>query len=177
MNVFVLSTGRCGSTTFARACRHATNYTAAHESRRGLIGPPRIDYPDNHIESDNRLSWLLGRLDERYGRDAFYVHLTRDRRAVAESYNRRWDFRESIMRAYTAGILIRPDGGTAECLDYCDTVNANIRLFLSNKPRRMNFQMEKASRDFPEFWRRIGAQGDLPAAMAEWKVRYNPSRP
>jgi hypothetical protein len=32
MHIFILNTGRCGSTTCARACQHMTNYTAAHES-------------------------------------------------------------------------------------------------------------------------------------------------
>ena len=56
MNVFVLCTGRCGSTTFACACRHIENYTAAHESRSHLAGPERFAYPEDHIEVDNRLS-------------------------------------------------------------------------------------------------------------------------
>lgn len=78
MNVFVLSTGRCGSTTFVKACEHITNFSAAHESRTGLLGAARLDYAGNHIEADNRLSWLLGRLDRTYGNAAFYVHLRRD---------------------------------------------------------------------------------------------------
>ena len=65
MNVFILSTGRSGSQTFARACAHVSNYTSAHESRSGLLGDAHFDYPDNHIESDNRLSWMLGRLDRK----------------------------------------------------------------------------------------------------------------
>ncbi len=56
MDVFVLCTGRCGSTTFIKACAHITNYTAAHESRTGLLGSDRLDYPGKHIEADNRLS-------------------------------------------------------------------------------------------------------------------------
>ena len=32
-NVFVLCTGRCGSTTFTQACQHIQNYTASHESK------------------------------------------------------------------------------------------------------------------------------------------------
>ncbi|MEJ1383421.1 MAG: hypothetical protein RPV21_03475, partial [Candidatus Sedimenticola sp. (ex Thyasira tokunagai)] len=67
MNIFILNTGRCGSTTFIEACRHITNYSAAHESRIQLIGDRRLAYPQNHIEADNRLSWLLGRLEHTYG--------------------------------------------------------------------------------------------------------------
>jgi hypothetical protein len=64
VNVFVLNTGRCGSVTFIEACRHIRNYSAAHESRATLIGEQRLAYAANHIETDNRLCWFLGRLDK-----------------------------------------------------------------------------------------------------------------
>src|SRR6478752_4229315 len=86
MNIFVLCTGRCGSTTFIKACSHISNFTSAHESRAHLIGEDRLDYPTNHIEADNRLSWLLGRLGRKYGRDAVYVHLKRNMRDTAHSF-------------------------------------------------------------------------------------------
>ena len=74
-NVFVLCTGRCGSTTFVQACQHIENYTASHESKISLLGDQRLEYSQNHIEVDNRLSWFLGSLDKKYGDNAFYVHL------------------------------------------------------------------------------------------------------
>lgn len=40
-------------------------------------------YPPRHIEVDNRLAWFLGYLQEHHGHEAYYVHLTRDRDAVA----------------------------------------------------------------------------------------------
>jgi len=86
MNVFVLNTGRCGSTTFARACRHISNFSSAHESRTYLFGEERLAYPSNHIEVDNRLSWLLGRLDRKYGDRAVYVHLKRNIHDTAASF-------------------------------------------------------------------------------------------
>lgn len=60
MNVFVLTTGRSGSTTFYKACRHISNYTCGHESNWSLIGKERLNYPENHIEVDNHLVWMLG---------------------------------------------------------------------------------------------------------------------
>src|SRR5438132_14275765 len=105
MNVFVLCTGRCGSQTFIKACSHLSNYSSAHESRMPLLGPERLRYPINHIEADNRLSWLLGRLDKAYADEAFYVHLIRDEEAVAASFVRRYD--SGIMQAYRdPGILM-----------------------------------------------------------------------
>lgn len=90
MNVFVLGTGRCGTVTFIQACRHITNYSSGHESRRKMI-VDRVVYPANHIEADSRLAWRLGMLEQVYGRSAFYVHLTRDRRAVQRSYERKYE--------------------------------------------------------------------------------------
>lgn len=175
MNVFVLCTGRCGSTTFHRACEHIENYTAGHETRKLLIGRERFEYPTRHIEVDNRLSWLLGRLNQRYGDSAYYLHLTRDETDTADSFNRRWSGTHSIIRAYAEGILSSRDRNAAICIDYCRTVNANIRAFLQSKSRVMEFRLEEASRHFPAFWRAIGAEGDLSAALAEFERSYNQS--
>lgn len=176
MNVFVLNTGRCGSTTFIMACRHITNYTAAHESRSQYVGAARLDYPPNHIEADNRLSWFLGRLDRKYGNDAFYVHLRRDERATAQSWVRRYD--RNIMKGYREYILMGFPGDASPyevARDYIDTVNSNIELFLRDKTNWMDLSIERAQIEFPVFWERIGARGDLAAALAEFDTLYNAS--
>jgi hypothetical protein len=175
MNVFILNAGRCGSSTFIRACRHITNYTAGHESRLTMTGDERLAYPPNHIEADNRLSWLLGRLERVFGDDALYVHLTRDRQASAESFSRRAHF--GIMRAYREGLLLGGQGQTEREIawDYLETVDANIALFLRDKSQKMAFRLEHAGMDFPLFWQRIRAQGDLLRALSEWEIRYNAS--
>jgi len=178
VNVFVLSTGRCGSTTFARACGHIENYTAAHESRISRVRG-RVDYPDDHIEVDNHLSWFLGRLDERYGDDAFYVHLKRDLEETARSREHR-EARKvdpGLMWAYGQRLIWEND--EAELIDvcrhYCRTVNANIRLFLKGKSKTMTVQLESVQEHFREFWDRIGATGDLESAVQEWDRRHNES--
>ncbi len=177
MNVFVLNAGRCGSTTFIEACKHITNYSASHESRSRYCGARRLAYPANHIEADNRLSWMLGRLDRRFGDQAFYVHLRRDRDATVQSFVRRADF--GIMRAYRGGILLGGSGQSAEDIarDYLDTVESNIALFLRGKSGKMDFFLEQAPRDFPLFWERIHAEGNLDLALAEWSIRHNASPP
>lgn len=132
MRVFILSTGRCGSKTIIKACKHITNYTSAHESRIQEIGPAHFNYPDNHIESDNRLSWFMGELDEKFGDDAFYVHLIRNKQDTVKSFNKRWKNHISINKAFLTRILNTPIEKTdketrykATSLFY-DTVNANI---------------------------------------------------
>lgn len=175
MNVFVLCTGRCGSLTFSRACSHIGNFSSSHESRRALVGPARLAYPDRHIEVDNRLSWLLGRLDEAYGDRAYYVHLTRDADEVARSFVARWD--RGIVKGYRRAILMMPEPDETDRLalvhDLIATVTANIRAFLRDKTHVMDFRLETAQVDFPRFWEWIGASGDRAAGLAEWAIRNN----
>ncbi len=176
MNVFVLSTGRCGSLSFEKACSHISNFTAAHESQARILGEAHFHYPENHIEIDNRLSWFLGRLDKVYGGSAFYVHLLRDEDKVAESYKKR--FGSGIIRGYAKGMMMgrhRRDVAKELCVDYCKTVNANIELFLKDKPHQMNFELENAKPRFREFWNKIEAEGDFDTAVTEWDVSHNKS--
>ncbi|MGH6950557.1 MAG: hypothetical protein ACREH4_06775 [Vitreimonas sp.] len=185
MNVFVLCTGRCGSLTFSKACAHITNYTSGHETRISHIGEERLAYADRHIEIDNRLSWVLGRLDRVYGDSAAYVHLTRDRAAVAKSLRKRSTFgimkaykQGVLMKAYQRGALLDPKTRSSDleiAHDYIETVESNIALFLANKSKVTPVRLETAQEDFPAFWRNIGAEGDMEAAVREWGARYNAS--
>lgn len=177
-NVFVLCTGRCGSTTFVRAAHHIANWTSGHETRSHLLGADRLAYPRFHIEADNRLSWMLGRLDAEFGPNAAYVHLTRDPEAVAQSYAKRVEY--GIMHAYYHGIVFpAPDQDEYarpvidHARDMVATVTANIDSFLRGKPHVMRMRLEDAQSEFPMFWNWIGAEGDLDRAMQEWSIRHN----
>jgi hypothetical protein len=124
--------------SLARACQHATNYTADHESHVPRVGGARLAFSADHI------AWLLGRLEARFGREACYVHLRRDRDACAKSHNRRWEKR-GMMMAYARGILNRrrEHGFNIDvCYDYLDTIEANINLFLRGKPHQMELWLE-----------------------------------
>jgi len=174
MNIFVLCTGRSGSVTFINACSHITNYSSGHETRSGLLGEERLNYPGNHIEADNRLSWVLGRLEEKYGNNAIYIHLTRNSTEIAESFEKRFD--SGIIAAYSKVILLGSDSKNEPiqfCMDYVNTINANIKSFLKNKTNKMEFRLENAKDDFKIFWKMISAEGSLDAAIAEWDVKYN----
>ena len=176
MNIFILNTGRCGSTTFIKACQHISNYSSAHESQSTLIGEQRLAYPENHIEADNRLSWILGRLDKIYANNAFYVHLSRDKNKTAESFARRNDF--GIMKAYREGMLMQEQQSNSSlelAQDYIETIESNIALFLKDKTHTLEFSLENAEQDFKQFWKQIKAEGDFNAALAEWKTSYNAS--
>lgn len=177
MNVFVLNTGRCGSTTFIRACKHIENYSCAHESRSGMLANDRFNYPDNHIEADNRLSWLLGRLDEKYGDNAIYVHLKRNDDETARSLVRRYYF--GMIKAYRRdGVLLglpEESDSRAVALDYCHTVNSNIELFLKYKTKKIVVDIGNIENDFTSFFEYIGAKGNVKAALAEFNIKYNSS--
>lgn len=191
MRVFVLTTGRSGSVTFARACNHATNYTAAHESRIGEF-TGRFDYPDQHIEVDNRLVFLLGLLHQHHP-DAFYIHLTRDPAETAASYIRRTHLdltglplaknlwrrwrgyrRLPLVDAFNHGIIEGTSPvATADLM--VEAMNANIVEYLRDKPH-LTLDISDAAERIGEVWARIGAEGDLEAARREFGTRHNASR-
>jgi len=176
MNVFVLTVGRTGSYTFYQACKHITNYSSGHETLIQAIGSDRFDYPTHHIEVDNRLSWTLGRLDQAYGDDALYVHLIRDVDAVAESHFKRWNNQGAIVRAYTNGILCRPEIDLSVVRDMIHTVDSNIMLFLKDKSKKITVDIRKPLQSFQDFWSLIGAEGDLEESLKTLSQKSNVSQ-
>lgn len=181
LRVFVLSTGRCGSLTFARALEHVANYSVGHETRAGVV-VDRLDYPDQHIEVDNRLSWFLGALGHRYPA-ATYVHLARDPQQVAESYAARFGVRGGIMPAFASGILFRATAAAqAERLQiaklYVNTVTTNIAAFVNTLPPQqvIHVNIENPHASFDRLWDLIDAFGYRSRAHAELDRRHNMRR-
>lgn len=178
MNAFVLSTGRCGSTTVAVAFQHADNFTSGHETEGCSFYP--LDYPDQHIESDNRLSWMLGAVAARFP-DARYVHLIRRQDEVAASFERRRYHLAASVSGFGHGILGRGDllhGSRYETASRMwEIVNANIRAFLDCRPAQEfpggPVWLHDLERSFPGVWSWLGCSGDLDAAIAETRVRHN----
>jgi hypothetical protein len=184
VRAFILCTGRSGSVTFIRSCRHMDNYTAGHESLAPAVGAARFAYPEHHVEADNRLAWFLGELGARFAADALFVHLRRDPDEVAESFLRRWDngHRANIVKAFGEAVVPHRSEPPAEerpalARFYVDTVRSNIEAFLATVPYSMTFDLETAKEQLPEFWYRLGAEGDLDAAVAEFDQRHNASAP
>jgi len=178
MRVFILSTGRCGSTTIFKACKHIKNYTSGHESLAREFGINRFNYSDYHIESDNRLSWHLGTLDKMFGNDAFYVHLIRDRDLVCNSFLKRYTNPVSIAQSF--GRLIRMNVKVSDkkqvCYDYIDTVNNNIEHFLKDKDKKIQINLSSVKKDFTLFWNKIGAEGCLESSLKEFDIKHNASK-
>jgi hypothetical protein len=171
MRVFVVGTGRCGSMTFARAARHMTNYTAAHESPI----PADLRFPDGHVEVSPRLTWLLPSLVEIYPADTLYVHLRRKKEEVVRSWLHRGRHRgpgiwERLVYA-TA-----PQDFRQTCELCYDAMTRLIETSLAGR-NRMTLWLHRAPESWGRFWRAIGSQGDYPRSLAEWTVRHNASRP
>jgi hypothetical protein len=147
-----------------------------------MLGKERFLYPDQHIEADNRLSWMLGSLDRCFGNEAYYVHLMRNKRETVRSYNRRWVRNSSLIRAFSEGIqqigLHKMDDQRRLDVvsDFYDLVQDNIRHFLKDKTHRMELHLENIEEEFPEFWKWIGAEGDLEAALDTLSRKHNQSK-
>ena len=183
MRVFVLTAGRTASQTVALACEHIEGMSAAHESRRRMI-EQRLDYPDNHIEVDNRLAWFLGSLERLYDdTDTFYVFLRRDPDLVASSYIKRWHITVSIVRAFYHGILMcrneKPteDEKLASARLFVQTVEDNISAFLSRRSHYAVINTETLEQDFLAFMETAGLEGDREAIRATLNSTNNPNKP
>jgi len=195
VRVFVLTSGRTGSTTLARACEFVGNYSAGHESLAHEAGEARFAFPDHHIEVDNRLSWFLGQMAERFP-DAKYVHLTRDLDEVAESYARRWPESSgwrglvrnavrmrrpgaSLAAAFGNGLLLRYEPWSKEerlgvCRFMVESIDANIREFLKGR-ESLSLDLSTLESDFQSLWEWIDAEGDLEGAISVLRQRHNAS--
>jgi len=179
MRIFVTGTGRCGSVTFSRACRHATNYTVGHETHTNkrvdgkMVGDIlNLEYPDDHIEVSPQLAIQIPLLRDRYP-DARFVHLVRaDRDACARSLAGRSD-----MRAF-ARYNFLSEGDDFEAVSYAiyDTMRSTIDDALAGlyaRAQATRLELEIIKTHWRHFWAWIKAEGDFDASLAEWNRRYN----
>lgn len=177
MRVFVLGTGRCGTMTFAKACSHITNYTSGHETHRN--NPERFPvYPDNHIEVDSHLSWMLGSLGGHYNRTPVkYVYLWRDPEATAKSFLPR----PGAQRMVTTIFQTNEPHQLQLMRKLVWIIQDNIDVFLRDslegcERESLRFDIDRMDNsEWSLFWRWIGAEGDMEAARAEFNTRYNAS--
>jgi hypothetical protein len=121
-------------------------------------------------------------MERKFGNDAFYVHLIRNKEETVHSYNRRWIRNGSLIRAYCEGIhqiaLHKLDRSRRleVVSDFYDQVNENIVQFLKGKEHKITMEIEKAREQYPRFWEMIGAEGDLEMAIAAFEQKYNRSK-
>jgi hypothetical protein len=180
-NVFVLSPGRSGSKTFVEACAHITNYSSAHESRAAMLGENRFAYPISHIEADNRLTWFLGPLGDRFTNPkVLYINLIRDTDKTVDSFLHRLrnsQYRASIISAFAHGIVMKPGDWTAAeeaevAKLYVSTVQSNINQFISTR-NSLTVKLEDGGESFRRFLQEISAEGDEERILETWLQVHN----
>lgn len=160
MNVFLISPGRTATTTLAEALKNLSGFTSEHESRCSYLGDERINFPENHIECDNRLTWFLPRLTKKYGANSILIKVVRDKTAIAKSYNKRWS-RIKIMKAYSQGILMR---GLAEnnldvCVDYVNNVYEQIDYFSKDWKHVITLDLNSPDEGLNELFKLLNVDG------------------
>jgi hypothetical protein len=167
MRVFVVGTGRCGTTTFYQACRHITNYTVGHESEGFRI--PKYEFDDKHIEVSHLNSIALPLLVKKYP-DSMFIHLIRDRQATIQSWvNGHPDLHEELNCWSRLWYMERN-------LDAAQIAAARYdRVFeLCERMTTWSFKLDRATMWWGVFWRYIKAEGSYDEALKEFSRAYNP---
>ena len=170
MRVFVVGTGRCGSVSFREACRHATNYTAGHESKCGLL-----EYPDAWIEVNPQLRCCIPHLAEKYP-DASWVHLVRTPETCIPSLAALGH--GSVMHSYRLlhNSVVPSDDPRDVAYRYYWAENDAIRVMLAAcvpETQRMVVRLEDVKAQWADFWRFARCEGDYEASLRSWDVRRN----
>lgn len=176
-NAFVIGTGRCGTTTFYKACQHLAGLSVGHESR-ARDHARRFVYPVDHIEIDNRLSWRLDELVHHYP-DALYIHLMREFDDVVASFLERWDY--GIMRAWWSGVLMRNHVPQSErravVQDFIGSIRWRCEAFIGRHEagggQVLRVAIEEPTEGFHELAALMGATEGLEDGLAEFATKHN----
>ena len=167
MRVFVVGTGRCGTSTFYHACRHIHNYEAYHEPNSGQVDS--FETEDQVINVSSQFVVRIPELLKKYP-ESKWIHLIRNRDQCVESlakccpvemdgYVRQWCqiFQCNLTRASQF---------------YYDSINSMIELMLRNQScLTMNLPIRRPA--WMTFWSFVGAQGDFESSLREWESCYN----
>jgi hypothetical protein len=166
MNVFVVGTGRCGTVSFATACKFMTSYTVGHETVCSTLM-----YPDQHIEVNGHLNIRLTQLIVKYP-DALYVHLIRRKVQCVHSIAALSS--GSVMQALH---LIYPSVYPTDPLEIADvlyeSVNWRIQTILQLVKHKMTIKLETVKSQWAEFWQRCQAEGDYQQSLKSWDTPHN----
>ena len=167
MRVFVTGTGRCGTQTFSKACKHISNFTSGHETRTKVAV---LNYPDDHIEVDPHLLWRMRDVIKKYP-DAKWVFVHRDAAKTMASMARRpsmsiWGHFAFMNRG------ISPEAAARSI--YSSTMD--IMSYYRDELKPLEVYTPVTDSKWAEFVAYIGAVGNMGAAKAELKRKHNASR-
>lgn len=171
MRVFVVGTGRCGTSTFFHACLHIRNYGTGHESKRGVNQIGNWSFPDDHIEIASNLTIGLNQLRGKYP-EALWVRLKRNRedciKSLAEQssdamldFAHQWwylDMTEAVDNIEVA----------SQFYDFCEDFYQNCL-----PADALFFDLEHIKEHWIMFWNQTKADGDYLASLQEWDRQYN----
>ncbi len=165
MRVFVVGTGRCGSSTFYQACKTITNYTCGHETFAGQVH--NFEYPDNHIEVAVQNVQALALLQNKYPNSTF-VYLIRRSEECIQSLVRQCP---EYLKAWAYQVFLTHEVTEEVATQYYLCINQQIVKACQNcVPVRIE--------DFEWFWplftRTIEAVCNNEEAQKILKRRYNP---
>lgn len=166
MNVFVVGTGRCGTTTFSKACSHATNMTSCHEGAAGT--PYSLIYSSDHIEIDPPLSFWVPELRRIYPGCKF-VHLVREPRGCVASMVRN---DPEICKWF--GRMVYHSEETTELQGAIALYRVVNDLIYGDDVLRV--KLETIREQWQEVWDWMGCEGDFNASLQEWEIRHNASQ-
>lgn len=171
MRVFVFGTGRCGTVSVRDAFAVATNYESGHET---FVA--HAYYPENWIEVNPQLRITLPRVLTRHP-DALYIWLTRDKERVLESYER-LDLGAWLSAFYSLCPSVRPNNRWVAARFAVDQMLRDCQASYRTVPanQRLQVDIDNAAEWFPEVWQRIGAEGDLAAAVRVFDTPRNTSK-
>jgi hypothetical protein len=171
MRIFVVGPWRCGSTTFAKAAAHATNYTVGHESQSG--GPETWDFPDNHIEVACHLGiflpFLIHRYGDEYGDESVrVVLLARGDEAAHERSLIAMDDGRTVMEFCRIFLRVREISKTDAAMLMARALQHITFSASSWASNAFYFLLERAHLDWPACWQFMGCEGDFDGSLAEW---------
>jgi len=170
MRVFVVGTGRCGSVTLSKACKNIKNYSSSHESKtspnnQGVFGD--LEYPENHIEIDPRMSYHIFSLREKY-KDGIFFHLLREESGCVRSLSKRKSLRNYSTFHYG---WFDNDYDAAAKMYYENTT----KMLKSVIPESHTIVLENIEHDWVKFCKIIKAECDQEKALIQLKQKYNRS--
>jgi SAM-dependent methyltransferase len=154
-NIFVVGTGRCGTSTMFQCMRRLEHYAVRHEAY------PLIDITGPTVEIGSNIVPLIPHLQWKYP-DAKWVHLVRDRSSCTLS----WVMNApEYVQNYTECFLRVKMGAEEASRFYYDTLVSMIGFML---PKAYVLRLENAYDQWDDCCKYMGVKGEN-----LWNVKYN----
>ena len=169
MRVFVTGTGRCGTTTFSKACSIFKNLTCSHESQSSHNN---LKYKDNHIEVDPRLFWHLPNLIEKYP-DALFIHLQRDRESCVGSLEKRPSLKNYAL--FTEAIIPSTYNRRESAEKYYDFCTKFVDCILTTAKNSRKITLIPTTEVWKDFCSYVGEEEMFDVSYKYWTLKYNKS--